>query len=95
MLIAAAITALPTSLFGLIYSYTGLYEGMLSDFLYWHMWLGISTAIFSIITAFIRERKGPSKLYYACLFFLLILVTLTGMLGGGMTFGPYHMLPPF
>ena len=94
MLITAAITAIPTALFGLIYSYTASYEGLLADFVWWHMWLGITTAIFAIIVAFFRERKGTTKTYYACFFLLFLLVNITGMLGGGMTFGPYHMLPP-
>lgn len=94
MLITAAITSIPTALFGLIYSYTVSYEGLLVDFIWWHMWLGIATAIFAIIVALIREGKGTSKLYYACLFLLFLLVNITGMFGGGLTFGPYHMLPP-
>lgn len=94
MLIAAAILAIPTAIFGLIYSYTASYEGLLADFVWWHMWFGIITAVFAVIVVFIRERKGLSKLYYTCLFLLFLLVNITGMLGGGMTFGPYHMLPP-
>lgn len=94
MLVSAAILAIPTALFGLIYSYTATYTGLLADFVWWHMWAGISTAIFAIIIAFIRERYGTTKLYYTCLILLFLLVNITGFLGGGMTFGPYHMHPP-
>lgn len=94
MLIAAAIFAVPTALLGLIYSYTASYSGLLADFIWWHMWAGISTAVFSIFVAFLRERLGRSKLYYTSLFLLFLLVNITGYLGGGMTFGPYHMYPP-
>ncbi len=94
MLIVAAILAPPTALFGFIYSYTASYEGLLANFVWWHMWFGITTAVFVVVVAFLRERKGTNKFYYACLFLLFLLVNITGMLGGGMTFGPYHMLPP-
>lgn len=94
MLIAAAIFAVPTALLGLIYSYTASYSGLLADFIWWHMWAGISTAVFAIFVAFLRERLGRSKLYYTSLFLLFLLVNITGYLGGGMTFGPYHMHPP-
>lgn len=94
MIIAAAVLSVPTAILGLTYSYTTSYSGLLADFIWWHMWLGISTAIFAIFVAFLRERCGATKLYYACLFFLFLLVNVTGYLGGGMTFGPYHMYPP-
>lgn len=94
MLIAAAILAVPTALLGLTYSYTTTYNGILADFVSWHMWFGFATAIFAIFVAFIRERWGISELYYTCLFLLFLLVNITGFLGGGMTFGPYQMLPP-
>lgn len=94
MLIAAAILAVPTALLGLTYSYTASYNGLLADFVWWHMWFGFATAILAIFVAFIRERWGISKLYYTCLVLLFLLVNITGFLGGGMTFGPYHMHPP-
>lgn len=93
MLISAAILSFPTALLGLAYSYTAPYDGLLADFLWWHMWLGFTTAIFAIIVAFLREY-GRNKIYYACLFLLFLLVNITGYLGGGMTFGPYQMMPP-
>lgn len=94
MLIAAAIFATPTALLGLIYSYSSSYENLLSDFLQLHMWFGITTAVISIIVAFLRERYGVGKLYYTCLTLLFFLVNMTGFFGGGLTFGPYHYLPP-
>lgn len=94
MLISSAILVVPTALLGLIYSYTATYSGLLADFVWWHMWAGITTAIFAIIVAFLREHYGISKLYYSCLIFLFLLTNITGFLGGGVTFGPYHMNPP-
>jgi hypothetical protein len=88
-LIAAAIFATPTAIFGLIYSYTASYDGLVADFVWWHIWFGIATAIFAIIVAFLRDRYETVKLYYNCLFILFLLVNITGFLGGGMTFGPF------
>jgi uncharacterized membrane protein len=94
MIVTAAILALPTAIFGNIYSTTGVYEGLLADFLQWHMIFGISTAILAIFVAYLKIQKEQSRLYYASLLLLFLIVNITGMLGGGMTFGPYHMLPP-
>lgn len=94
MLIAAALLATPTAILGLMYSYTGIYEGLLAEFLWWHMWFGFATAVIVILVALLRIRYGATKLYYSILIFLLFLVTITSYLGGGMVFGPYHMVPP-
>ena len=94
MLIGAAIFAVPTALLGLTYSYTASYSGILADFIWWHMWFGIATAVYAILVAFLLERSGRNKLYYVSLFLLFLLMNITGFLGGGMSFGPYHMYPP-
>lgn len=94
LMISSAIVAPPTALLGFIYSYSASYEGLMEIFLWWHMWLGILTAALTVALAFIKEKVGISRLYYAGLFILFILVNVTGFFGGGMTFGPYHMHPP-
>ncbi len=94
MLIAAAIVATPTALLGLVYSYSATYHGIMETFLWWHMWFGISTAIFAIAVTLIREYFGVNWLYYSCLALLFLMINITGFFGGGMTFGPYHMHPP-
>lgn len=94
LLISSAIISPPTALLGLIYSYSASYEGIMGTFLWWHMWVGICTALFAVIVAFIREGVGVGKLYYSSLLLLFLLVNVAGFFGGGMTFGPYHMHPP-
>ena len=94
MLIAAAVFSVPTALLGLTYSYTASYSGLLADFIWWHMWFGMATAVFAILVALMRESLGKSKLYFTSLVLLFLLVNITGYLGGGMTFGPNHMHPP-
>jgi len=91
MLISAAVISIPTALLGLTYSYTTTYSGLLADYIFWHMWLGIATAIFAILLAYYRERFGRNKLYLSSLFLLLILVNATAYFGGEMTFGIYQM----
>lgn len=94
LVVSAAIISLPTAVLGLIYSYSASYVGLMASFLWWHMWLGISAAVLAIAAAFIREGKGVGKLYYISLFMLFLVLNIGTSLGGGMTFGPYHMLPP-
>lgn len=91
LIISAAVVAPPTALLGLIYSYSEPYEGIMATFLWWHMSLGIITATLAVISALLRARLGADNLYYACLALLFLLVNVTGFLGAGMTFGPYHM----
>lgn len=92
--VSAAILSPVTAIFGLIYSDAASYEGLMETLLWWHMWLGIFTAVFAFALPFIRERMGLGKLYYCSLFLLFLLVNLAGYFGGGMTFGPYYMSPP-
>lgn len=92
MLVLAAILIVPTAIFGLIYSYTGVYEGLLNDFLYWHMYLGISSVVLTLLTLYLYYKQ--SNAYYWSLAALFLFVNATAALGGGMTFGPYHFLPP-
>ena len=97
MIIAAAITALPTVILGLAYGYGASYEDPLILVFWWHRFLGISTAILAIITAIFKELHVRNKMkthaYTISLSFLFIFVTVTGYLGGEMTFGLFHLLP--
>ncbi|NGX54599.1 MAG: hypothetical protein KR126chlam2_00213 [Chlamydiae bacterium] len=97
MIIAAAITALPTALLGLAYGYDVSYDETLSLLFWWHRFLGLSTAALAIITACFKElhiRKKIGVVAYAIsLALLVILVIITGYLGGEMTFGLFHLFP--
>jgi len=94
MLVSGAILAVPTAILGVIYSYSGTYEGIFAALLRLHMWFGIATAILALVTAYLRESQGTTTLYYTALVFLFLIVNFTGMLGGNLVFGPYHMVPP-
>src|SRR5262249_6508898 len=95
MIIAAAISAIPTTLSGFAFGYDAHYEGILADFFWWHRFLGVFTTLLTIVTAILKElhsRKQWNTMaaYYICLAVIFISVNLTGFLGGGMTFGPDH-----
>ncbi len=94
MIITAAVFAVPTAIFGLMYRNSGIYEGILAQYVQWHMWLGIATALSAVAVALVRETFGKTKYYYITLFLLLLCVNLTSFIGGLMTFGPNHLVPP-
>ncbi len=100
MVLAAAVTIIPTVLTGLAYGYNAQYEGVMATYFWWHRFFGIFTALLAIITAVIRElppQKFPylRTAYYVCLSLLFISVNVTGFLGGSLTFGIGHLWPPF
>ena len=87
MLLTAALLAPLTAVLGFIYSYAELYSGQMATLLLWLMWLGIMTAILTIAIAWMREKKGISKLYYIALVILVFMLNVTAVFGGEMTFG--------
>lgn len=93
MILVAALVAIPTALCGLAWSYGsdyGLYENLLD----WHRIFGLSTTLLAIITAYMREYKGRSAAYAISLVFAVIFVTVTGFMGGSLTFGINSLFPP-
>lgn len=96
MLIAAAVTSVPTVLFGLALGAYAEYGGVLESFFWWHRFLGIFTALMVILTASLKECAWLNqKLYYSSLAILFILVNATSFLGGALTFGisPWAIFP--
>ncbi len=97
MLIAAAITAVPTMLLGLAYGYDMHFDTIHPQLFWWHRFLGISTTVLAFITVCFKElhiRKGICvAAYRISLALLVVLVTATGYLGGEMTFGLFHLYP--
>ena len=57
------------------------------DLIEWHQNLGIATAIFSIITAYVLYKSSKLKLYRASLLISVVLLTITGHLGANLTHG--------
>lgn len=86
MIIAAAVTAVPTALLGLAYSYNMQYDETLIIYFWLHRFFGIFSALLAIVTAVLREME-KKKAYYYCLALLFISVNFAGYLGGVLTFG--------
>lgn len=97
MIFFAAITVIPTALLGLAYGYKATYEGTLSFIFWWHRFSGLATAVMAIITVFLKElhlrKKLGGRYYGISLGILVVLVTVTGYLGGDMTFGLSNLFP--
>jgi uncharacterized membrane protein len=70
------------------------YSGTTATTLFWHRWLGVSTAVISVAAAVVSERmrrRTPRRLhgpYLALLAIAAILVGITGHFGGTLVFGP-------
>lgn len=90
-IVCAAIAIVPTAITGLVFAYGMDFSGKTGIFLWWHLYLGLFTAILTVITAYIREclwNESYSRgLYYLCLTTIFITVSLTAFLGGEMVWG--------
>lgn len=100
MIIAAALTSIPTVLFGFALGYDTHYEAVLVNLFWWHRFFGVFTMLLIIATATLRElsirkRWNLTKIYYGCLALSFLTIAITAYLGGELTFGPGNLLPPF
>lgn len=93
-LIGAALFSVPTALMGLALKFSNTYEGIEDTFVFYHMILGLATMFLALLVVWIREKAGFSKGYGIAFILLLILVSLTGYLGGAASFGPEVMYFP-
>ena len=72
-------------------------EGYQEQKLFWHRWLGVSSAVGAVVTLVVAEwstRYGHSRWATGCfrwlLVVLVVLTGLTGHFGGVIVFGPDH-----
>lgn len=90
---SAAVFAVPTALFGLALSTVGTYPDDQAVLLFWHRFFGMSTAFLAVSAAILKElsmRRDQEWIvngYYACLLLAFLSVSITGYLGGDLTFG--------
>lgn len=91
MINAAAVFGIPTVLFGLALSFGSNYEGVSRDIFEWHRFFGLVTATLAVLCAIMKEisvRQKKGMLEYAIFLFLaFISLSVTGYLGGSLTFG--------
>ena len=82
-LLFGAGTAIFSAISGYILASSGEYEG---DLLFWHKWLGIATAILSVVIYISYKKLSPKRFFFLFLGFM-ILLGVTGHYGGSITHG--------
>ncbi len=85
------VSAIAACITGFILSRTGEYEEGLTD---WHQWMGIAVAIVSIITFYFRRVKKLVRWQSLLATILLVLIFITGHLGGSLTHGSDYLTSP-
>ncbi|HEX4850526.1 MAG TPA: DUF2231 domain-containing protein, partial [Puia sp.] len=85
------VSAIITCITGYILSTTGEYEESLVDF---HQWMGISVAVVSILVFYIHKKNILYRWQGLITILLLLLVVITGHLGGSLTHGTDYLTQP-
>jgi uncharacterized membrane protein len=85
MLYCAALFSIPTVLTGLSFSYGIKYDEQYYIFI-WHKILGFALLGVTVLALLFRKYNFK-KSYYSSLTFLVVIVFVTGYLGGILTFG--------
>ena len=85
------ISAIASCITGYILSQSGEYD---DDLVSLHQWMGISVAAVSVVTYFFSRKKYFVKWQWLPASFLLILIFITGHLGGSLTHGSDYLTLP-
>jgi FtsH-binding integral membrane protein len=92
VLLTGAISALLTCITGYTLSTLDAYKKPL---IIWHTWTGISVVITSMLLYMKQARKEFDLVYKMIMVLLLVLIVVTGHLGGTLTYGKgYLSIPP-
>ncbi|HEY4967216.1 MAG TPA: c-type cytochrome domain-containing protein [Puia sp.] len=91
ILLLGMISAIVSCVTGFILSQTGDYD---EDMVSWHQWMGISVAIFSVILYYSRRKPGLRKWQWLLAPVLVLLIFITGHLGGSLTHGSDYLTLP-
>jgi hypothetical protein len=76
---------------GYLLSLSGDYEEQMVS---WHMWMALVVFVLSVIIYLMVSKKQTGVLYKIFLFLLLILIMITGHLGGSLTHGSDYLVSP-
>jgi len=85
------VSAIASCITGYILSRSGEYDEQMVS---WHQWMGISVAAVSVITFYFRRKKSLIRWQSALASILLVLIFLTGHLGGSLTHGADYLIQP-
>jgi uncharacterized membrane protein len=86
ILLIGAITALLSCITGYLLSQSGEYDG---DTVSWHKWMGISVTLISFLYAWIRNGNETISKIFSII--VLVLLSVTGHLGGSLTHGENYL----
>jgi uncharacterized membrane protein/mono/diheme cytochrome c family protein len=84
VLLYGTFTAIISCITGYLLSLSGDYDGSLVQ---WHMWMGVTVALASVLLCIRILKKRYGIIHKATSFSLLMLVIITGHLGGSLTHG--------
>ncbi|MEO6330842.1 MAG: c-type cytochrome domain-containing protein [Ginsengibacter sp.] len=88
VILCGMVAAIISCITGFLLSLSGDYEENIKD---WHMWMGISVAVISILI-YAKINYGQfDNLYKMLSVILLVLLIITGHLGGSLTHGPDYL----
>lgn len=90
MLIAAAVTVVPTAILGQMLGSSEAYSGSLHATYWTHQVLGFASVLFIGLALFSRNKNG--WLYGAALALAFITTNAAGFFGGELTFGLGHAM---
>lgn len=90
---AAAIAAPIAAALGYVWGLeeAGEYDPARYGWFYWHRASGIATAVAAVLAWYLRGRNRTA--YLVALSAAVVLVGVAGFLGGGLTWGPEHLVP--
>ncbi len=85
------ISATGSCISGYFLSLSGEYEGQVVE---WHKWMGISVAVISLLMYTLYRRATAMRTMRTVALLLIILITVTGHLGGSLTHGSDYLTAP-
>lgn len=90
-LLLGMISAIASCITGYILSQTGDYD---EEMISWHQWMGISVAVLSIVIFYFRKKSYFREWQWLFAPFLVLLIFITGHLGGSLTHGSDYLTSP-
>jgi uncharacterized membrane protein/mono/diheme cytochrome c family protein len=91
VLLAGVVFAVLSCLTGWLLSLSGDYD---PDLVSWHMWMALSLTALSVFIYFRLVRKGFDRIHTLLSLGLLVLLLITGHLGGSLTHGADYLSGP-